>query len=249
MKLAAQTISSEVVDRLNRILHRGVYASPNEFDVRFLKRELEKLRDADVAFGWALFGSYNVLLGDLSETERCFSASFRLASVPAASGNYHASLCNLGYFNRAHHYFVEKGRPELGILSHMRDEAASTGSFQTAVAYSKEAESMGIALGPELNDRYVRAAKVLANAGVSDDDVTRHLDFAGEVLRRHKLFFINDIQVNVSDVDGEFIGVTCVLNVRKSPVDAFELNVELAELEQEMGLQKNPAFDVMFLPL
>lgn len=249
MKIVPQTRSGEVTDQLNNILGRGVYADAQAFEMRLLKRECERIRNVDAGVGWGLFGSYYTLLGDIDEAERSFKASLKLNKNPVACGNYYATLGNLGYFTRAHQYFLEVGKPELGMLSVLNAYAEGMGSFQAAVAYNKDAEAMGMVPQRGLNGASVKAAAILAKAGVTDEQVARHMDAAGEVLRRRKLFYHEDILVNVADIDGVFVGVTCVLGVNRAPKEVFELNVELARAEREMGVEKHPVFDVMFKPV
>jgi hypothetical protein len=240
--------SSEIIGQLNDISGRGSYVDETTFEMRRIKREIEQVLAMDASVGWGLLGSYVSLSGDLDEVKRCFSASLRLAQDPTTHSNYHACLGNLGYLNAAHQYFVEHGKPQTGMLSALTRYAERMGSFQAVVAYSKEAEEMNIELQFPPSEQSFKVAAVLQAAGVSDDQVVRHMDAAGMLLRKHKMFFGKDIEINFSDVQGEFVGVTCVLNVNKPPQEVFELNVELAMAEIELGVQKHPAFDVMFLP-
>jgi hypothetical protein len=248
MITAPQTRFSDVIRDINARL-QGAYADPTTWEMRSLKRECEKVRDADPSDGWGLLGSYYALVGNADECDRCFAASFRLSKTPVTCGNYHANLGNLGYFSKAHQFFVDVGSPKLGMLSMFIEQAPCLGSFRTTVSYAEEAEAMGITSLPPLSEAYVRATGVLKRAGVTDEQVAQHLDAAGEILRRHRLFYGDKIRVNVSDVEGLFVGVTCIVPVAKTPKEVFELNVELAVAEQEMGVQKHPVFDVMFKPI
>jgi len=248
MKLVPETRSSEIVEQLNEITGRGWYVDGNTFEMRKLRREIEKVRDVNAAIGWALLGSYAAISGDIAEVERCFNASMRLEEITTTHGNYHSTLGNLGYFSKAHQYFRDSGRPETGRFSQISQYAERMGSFQTVVAYDQEAREMNIET-PTIHGASVHAAAVLARAGVSDEQVVSHLDAAGEVLRRHHMFYGQEIEIKVADFDGEFTGVTCVFSVLGSPDEVFELNVALAAVEDEFCVQKHPAFDVIFLPV
>ena len=198
--------------------------------------------------GWALLGSYYSALGDAGESERCFVASLRLCKDSVTHANYHTNLGNLGYFSKAHAHFVEHGRPEAGFLSMMSSFAQTMGSFQTAVAYTKKAEAMGIEPQVSISQSCQKAAEILEREGVSDEQVARHMDAAGEVLRRRKMFYHDTARIKVANIEGVFVGVTCVFAVTGDPMEVFEMNMELARVEREMDVVKNAAFDVIFKP-
>lgn len=246
MKTVAKTRDHDVIERLNIALNEPSYADPNSFEMRWIKRECERVREVEPALGWSLLGCYYSMLGDAAEVKRCFEASWRLEKSSSAVGNYYANLSNLGYFSEAHKFFVEHGRPERGVLSYLAEK--NTGSFQTLVSYFDEAEAKGIVTVDATKNDYRAAARILSQNGVSDVEVARYMDAAGAVLRQHRMFFSDDIQVQVSDVEGVFVGVTCVFRVHRSREEVFDLNIELARAEREMDVQKNPVFDVMFLP-
>lgn len=92
------------------------------------------------------------------------------------------------------------------------------------------------------------AASILAQAGVTDVQVARHLEAVGAVLRRHKIAVDGAPRVSRTTVDGIASAVTYIFAVKCSPEEAFKLNVELAMEEEEMGIEKNQAFDALFLP-
>jgi hypothetical protein len=248
MKLAPIPKHNQVNSKINEVLARVVYADPLSFEMRLLRRECEDVLSVEPFMGWALLGSFFSALGDSHEADRCFSASLRLRNDSVTHVNYYTNLGNLGLFSKAHQYFVEHGRPEQGRFLMMRNFAQTMGSFQTAVAYTREAEAMGIELMEPLAENCRDAAEILASAGISDEDVVLHMDVVGEVLRRRKMFYHDIAKVRVSNVQGVFVGVTCVLAVAASSLEAFEMNMELAQLEREMNVSKHSAFDVIFKP-
>jgi len=249
MKLAPQTRYAEIVDDLNAYLARDVYADAGSWEMRSLKRECERVRDIDAFEGWALLGSYYALVGNLAETERCFNASIALRADAMIYGNYYASLSNLGYFTKSHQFLVENGAPEFGRLSALNNYARRLGSFKTAVSFNEKADAMGLVLHESLPDEYFHAARILKQNNFTDEQVNRHLDAAGEVLRRHALFYHDQIRIDVTDMEGVFVGVTCILDISKNPKEVLELNIELAKVEEEMDVERHPVFDVVFNPV
>ncbi len=90
----------------------------------------------------------------------------------------------------------------------------------------------------------MNAHKILAQAGITDERIARHLDVAGTVLRRHHIR--NQAHPRVTVADGLFNGVTYVFSVPVSANEAFDLNMELAAEEYAAGIEKDVAFDVVF---
>lgn len=249
MIIAAQTKFSEVIDQINEVLSKGTYADPDDFALRAILRDCKRVRDVDPARGWGLLGCYYSVLGDAAEVDRCFRASQDLAHLNVVCENYHANLVNLGYFSRAHEFFKSRAHPKSGMFSGMGRVAFSSGSIHTFLSFYETAVAMNLEM-PELPAaKAARAAAVLKKAGLSDEHATRHLDAAGAVLRRHKLFHEQDVRLEVADEPGVFMGVTCIFRLRRSAEEVFELNLELAAEEDEMMVDKSPAFDVLFLPV
>jgi hypothetical protein len=248
MRLALNTRFSDVIEELNGLLELCVYQDGDSFPMRKIKRECERVRDIEAAQGWGLLSCYYSLAGDFGEVERCFSASRRLEKIPVVLENYHSHLSNYGYFSRAHEFFVVEGKPTTGMFSRLALQGFNAGSISTLVAYDELARTLNMDIPESLRARAKEASVILRRANISDEQIVRQLDAVGTVLRNHRIFFEGDAQINSTDMDGVFSGVTYVFRVKRTPEEVFELNVELALCEEELGVQKNIAFDVMFSP-
>ena len=191
---------------------------------------------------------YYALLGDADQVDRCFRASQGLQDLTMACGNYHTNVTNLGFFFRAHEFYKARGNPEGGNFSTLSMIAFLSGSFETFVSYYDRAAAMNMELPVYPIEKARQVVAVLSAAGWTDEKVTKHLDAAGLVLRRHRMLFSEDAQIDVVDEPGVFQGVTCALPVKLDAEEVFELNMELAATEEELGVEKSPVFDVMFLP-
>ena len=246
MKLEPVTKNNELNVHLNAAIANGRYFDHTAFAARLLKRECEKVRDVEPFIGWSLLGSYHAIVGDAEESERCFFASMRLVKDAVISTNYYASLVNLGFFSKAHRFFAMSAAPESGMLQLLIPVAQTAGSFQSAVTFARAAQEKGLIGENVTSVRCQQAAALLSRFEISDEHVVQHMDVAGEILRRRKLCANDEPRIDVSDVEDVLVGVTCVLTVPETPAEVFEMNVELAALEEEMGIAKHPAFDVMF---
>ncbi|WP_115954033.1 hypothetical protein [Cupriavidus plantarum] len=91
------------------------------------------------------------------------------------------------------------------------------------------------------------AARLMAEAGLDDEDVAKHLDLAGEVLRNRRLKWSGHPCLCVHGVDGLFKAVTYVLSVRQSRDEVFEMNCELADAEVRANIKRHPYFDITFI--
>jgi hypothetical protein len=91
-----------------------------------------------------------------------------------------------------------------------------------------------------------KSASILRRVGISDEQVARHIDAAGSVLRDMRVFEAREPQIIASDVDNVMTGVTMVLYVKCDPAEVFSYNLALAQKEDELKVVKHPAFDVVF---
>jgi hypothetical protein len=249
MTIAPKTIFSDVIEKVNAVLHGGRYANPSDFEWRKIKRECENLRNTDAAAGWAALSSLYAAFGDVVEMKRCYVASRHLRLDSAVESNFLANLGNLGLFDEALKFFIEHGNPTIGNFSSMLSHGFEIGAFQTIVGFSELAKTMNIDPSPEILSKSAAAAAVLSRAGLNDQDIAHHLNAVGNVLRDRKIFHYAMPEVRTSDVDGDFSGVTVVFRVSGSSDDVFEMNVALAEQEDVMNIKKDSSFDALFLPL
>jgi hypothetical protein len=249
MKIAVQTTNyPEVVDKINVLLNSLTYADPSSSAAQEILRDCERVRRNEPAFGWSLLSLYYSVIGESQEADRCFRTSQAWENLFVASENYHASLSNTGFFSKAHSFFKERGSPETGMFSALANNALMSGSIQTFVLYF----DMAVAMQMEMPTFQIESARIAADllrrTGVTDEHLTRHLDAAGAVLRRHRLFFQEVAELEISDEPDVLIGVTYVFRIKMSPPEVFEMNLELALTEEEMGIEKSSSFDVVFLP-
>jgi len=249
MRIAAETKFSDVVTDLNKLLLRGHYADRNEFAMRAILRESNRVLAVDPAAGWSLLSCYHTLLGEMEEVERCSRAALNLERFSIANEHYHTNVANLGYFSAGHEFFLAVGSPENGMFSRLGLAAFLSGSIQTVLHFLEKATRMNIDMSGFPSSKTAKASAILTEAGLSDEDVVRHLDAAGAVLRRNKLLLFCETEMEVVDQVDLLKGVTCILRVRRSDEEVFELNMALALAEEEMGIKKSPAFEVLFLPV
>ncbi|MFC4420822.1 hypothetical protein [Cupriavidus pampae] len=91
------------------------------------------------------------------------------------------------------------------------------------------------------------AASLLAEAGLKDAEVARHVDLAREILRRRRLMLARHPFLSVHCVPGLLKAITYVFPVRLSSDQTFQMNCELADAEARANVKRHPYFDIAFV--
>jgi hypothetical protein len=88
-------------------------------------------------------------------------------------------------------------------------------------------------------------ARLLDEDDVRVATITAHVDLAVELCSKHNITY--DYQLLVSNIIGEFIGVTLQIVAATSMDMTYQLNHELGQLEEAQGIVRHiPIFDVVF---
>jgi hypothetical protein len=91
----------------------------------------------------------------------------------------------------------------------------------------------------------LEAATLLADSDITPEMITDHIALATELCGKHNLEATYHLLV--SDVVGEFVGVTINVLASTSMDMTYQLNHELAQLELERDTKQSiPIFDVVF---
>lgn len=248
MNIAPATLTNDIIAQLNNVRSNVYYAEKSSLIWIKIKRQCEKLVQANAAEGWGTLGLLYTTAGDVEEMERSFFNAIRLGGQSFFASNILASYGNLGLFSKAHALFEKVGDPEGGNFSELFQDGIEIGAFHKLSEFIGAAKKMNIEIDNFRLDLTERATSVLARAGISDSDVASNMDAAGTILRRKRIFASVPTDVLVTDVAGEFSGVTITFKLPLSPAEVFEFNIDLAAQEEVMHLKKSPAFDVVFLP-
>ncbi|EON10624.1 hypothetical protein [Pandoraea sp. SD6-2] len=242
-----QTTSEDITARINRYAEiGGSYVSSTDIAWRAVKRDIDALIKVDPEMGWSLYGSWNSKSGNLEEAERGFRAALQLGNSIAVVGNWVVHKQNSGLFRDALDISREYGEPTLGNFVSMFPKILRSGGIHTAVDYLEQAKRMNIDLGNLDTSDAELADDLLKRAGLTDEEISRHLDLAGEILRKHKQLWVGEDICRVRDIDGVYSGVTFTFPLKLSPMEVFECNCELADAEISAGIKRHPFFDVVF---
>jgi hypothetical protein len=196
--------TEQVFQEISVLLRRATgYVSPDDWDIRRVNKLAEQLVHANEVEGYNALATLWQLTGDRDKALAYIDKAIRYSSNPGfhVSGRV-AILTNLGYFSEALSNFKGWAAPEKGNMTNTWRRGYLCGAFRTMNSYLPKARKMGFDLGGLDIDTATRAANVMEKGGVTDEEVAKVLDVAGDVLRTHKLFFVGD-GLRVKVFDGE----------------------------------------------
>jgi|ERR1051325_2395270 tetratricopeptide (TPR) repeat protein len=205
MQLAPLTKSDQLVRDINAVLSNAShYMSPEEFWFRRQVAEAEKLKRADFPLGHNVLAQLWALAGDILQAESHINVALNATeNDPSLLLNKGAILSNLGYFSRALQPFKEGADPRFGNFTSRWTLGACIGAFQTLREYWQQATRMNLENISAVDGRLIgRAARVMDEVGLAEEQLSRALDIAGGILREERLFFLGEgAEVSVWDED------------------------------------------------
>lgn len=185
------TIAQDLSSRIDTWLGTATaWADPQAFWVKAMTRDAQKLQSADALAGSEARAMVAHLSGDLPEAERWVRNLQQLGGAERAA--YIGALVhsNLGYFSRAVAQVRE--RPRLLDLSPSVGKFTFISGGFDLLAHLSPAEIGEDWAMAELSSLAGNMADALRTGGVTAAHATQALDIAGEVLRRHRIFFSGD---------------------------------------------------------
>src|SRR5471032_1502784 len=185
---APTTLSDNLLDLLNTMRQSGRYQRRDSIEWCSIKRECEQLLRSSPVDGWSALAMLHAASGDVTQMERCFQNASLLDAHPIILANRMAAYEHLGLFSEARAIFLKIGIPGGRYFAFALHAGLDIGSFHSVVEFAAEAKKLGLPMNPDDLAAASEAASILARAGVTDDDVARHLDAAGIVLRRAGMF-------------------------------------------------------------
>jgi hypothetical protein len=245
MPIQAQTIANALVEEVSRL--NGTtpfFIGLDNMEWRRLVREAGKLRAADAHAGWALLGMLHAMVGDVEQMDQAYQNSLDLRIDQTTIANWTANLINLGYFSRAQDLFSQHGHPNKGMFSYLYELGVMSFAYQTAADYMALAKGMNMKLEAVETPMATTISDFLRAQEISDSQVARHFDVAGEILRKRGIVFT--YETNITRMEGLHYGITIAVDVPVTQSEAFDMNIELAMAEDEYEIKKHPSFDLVF---
>lgn len=243
MPAQALTKTNETIEKVIEMAAKTPYFLEPNLDWRRLVKEIEPLK-AQRRYEWD--GAMGVLYSyvmKFEEAEACFENSLKLNEDPVTIFNYFHCMLYGGHYRKAQQMYQKYGDPSRGLFTKLAPIAHECGAFETYVKYGVSAKNMNLDINIDILSAVVR---LMADAGIGQEEVAHHMEVAAEILKRHKLR-PRMKRVFAGDKDGgSMFSVLFVVPMTTDSV--FDLNVELAQAEDAHGIKKQIAFDVAFVP-
>jgi Tfp pilus assembly protein PilF len=246
MQIQAQTIANTLVEDANRLTENTAYfIGLDNMEWRRLVREAIKLRNIDPHAGWAVLGMLYGIVGDVDQMNQAFRSSIDLRNNPTTIVNWIGNLVSVGQFSAAQELFAKEGHPTKASFTYLYEAGLMSFSYQKADEYFELAKEMNMNLDALNKSSFARTlASFLRERDISDAHLAKHFDAAGKIMRKHGIVVTHE--TSMAQIDGIHHGITVALDVPVSQEEAFDMNIELAMAEDEFGIEKHPAFDIVF---
>lgn len=237
------TKGSELLDAISGFVVRAsrfmdLQSKPIEF-VRWNK-EAEALMRANVLEGSLVKARLGEVVGDIAEVEYWIeNAQMNGALRSQLAEPLLVAYCNLGYASKGLGTFRDWVDVAHGNIGSTVRLTPAVGAFEYMNSLLSKAAKAHITVeDADLWPMATEASTVLSKIGVTDDVCAKVIDVAGEVLRRHRLFWTGPRQALV--VDGKADSVLMRFNVDVSYEQAAALNLEAIDLLIERDLDACP---------
>lgn len=206
-------------------------------------REIAPLKEINRAEWDSAAGVLFSIVGRFDEAHRCFENSLLIEYSPMVLRNFLQSKIACGQYLEAQALYSKYGHPSQGNFERLFRTGVESGAYEVAITFSAAARKMGLEV-PTLREPPEEIVELLRSEGISDVDLARHLEAAGKICSRHRVK--TQIKRMVAGNDKPVM-MTLLFVVPKSGDEVFEMNMELAQAEEEMGIVKRMAVDVAFV--
>ena len=205
-QVVGATKGSELLGLTQRLVVEGSnFSAPNSFEVRRLRAEIDKLNHANAAEASLCRAVLATACGDWPDSQRWVLNARNLGMVWESASVGFVSASNLGYFGEAAAMYPSV----VGVMSAPAADHLAQGlicaSFRALIDAVAPLQRAKIEIG-ELHTQAVEVAMkahaVITRLGVTEADVQAVLNVAGEVLREHRLFWL-DKEPRIDMIDDE----------------------------------------------
>jgi hypothetical protein len=200
-------------------------------DVRLarIRREAKSIISADPALGWSWLGIGDMLCADYEGMRAKFENALKFSPSERTHLQYAAMLLNAGFFSEARLHAGAAADPYLwmtretvvcmlyvGRIFHARD---------LVIKFRPFLENADQAFLEEL----LVSIDLAEQKGVRESTITAALDFAGEIMRTHRLIFVNDDPFQLGTPSAQS-RISYVFRLDVSESECARMNCELAKL-------------------
>lgn len=227
---APQSISTETTDALNALIAASDRLRDwNSAEIQSLVHATERLQRIDAREAFVRRGFIAAICGELDRMDEYFRKAMLLPNEIPTKHEFHAALGNAGLYGRAHQLGGWLLDPKRGFFPSIWERAISMGQILAVSARIPDAKKTF----PELSDsdfgQVERAAAVMQERGLTDEDIASVFDRMGEVQRAHRIMFhgqlISALRVMTPPEDPPYLYFSISLDT--SVTEIHQMNREL----------------------
>lgn len=237
-----KTKADEILEDIGTYLSTAAHFLDYDDQPFYVKKWLKAANDlmkVDAALGSLVHAKINELHGNLQQIDYWHDNINKLGFRPCTlAGHRIVAYSNLGYASKGLQEFRNHVDISYGNIGQNLWLGIQTGAFQHMKHLINQANRGNIEL-PEKNVAIgQQIAELMAASGTTDDTCSAIMDVAGEVLRKHRLFWLGE-QASYIINDLENL-VLMRINVDVTYKDASDMTTEAAHILIEKNLDTAP---------
>lgn len=239
MTIQALTIADEIeAEIMSRVPMQGIYLGPNDFWLRKVDRDIDKLMKADAGRAWLLKSVTQWFKGDVPSIEHALNIADQLMPGSWQSHKYRLQIyANLCMASRAQEVFKSSVDISFGNLNEGLPIAMYIGAFQEAVRNIEQAKLAHLPIFDEALVQKIQAARqILSQTGTDDQICAKVIDCVGEVLQKNKLFWIETAPALTVCAETQTVSIWFKLDTTFER--ATDLHLELIDLLIQKDLDR-----------
>lgn len=230
---APATIANEIQARLVRLMEQSsTYLSPNNIALCRISDDLDKLGKVDAALRSVLLAWLNVVTGNREQVEYNLNNAQKLHATEVQIGLAKLTmLINFGYLSEALPLFEYFAKPDFAVVGLFLDKPPTNGACHAIAAVFERAKTMNLENRALHRPEFSAAAEIMDQWGDSDEDYSKALDIAGDIMRERNMFFKGEmVTVPVqAPRDGSLPYVKLVFNIHTDFDTAIDMTSEYSE--------------------
>lgn len=230
---APATIANEIQARLVTLMEQSAtYLSPNVSVLCRISDDLDKLGKVDAGLRSVLFAWLNVVTGNREQVEYYLNNAEKLHADEVQIGLARLTMfINLGYLSEALPLFEFLAQPDFSVVGLFVNKPPTNGACHAIAAVFERAKTMNLENRAVHRPEFAAAAEIMDQWGDSDEDYSKALDIAGEIMRERNMFFKGEmVTLPVrAPADGSQPYVKLVFNVHTDFETAIDMTSEYSE--------------------
>lgn len=253
MKAAVpDSLATALVNKANELLlglHRTDELDERDFAYRRLMADLDRLAATDRVASDDIRATLLLMVGRVDDSEACITNIEKLGHPRIALYRRLVHSCNALQAFKSRELVAELAKLTYSPFRNVLDAAIAVCAFEQASELVDQLHTAGVVMKDATSQiKVVRtAADALKQAGVSDSNVAKVVELAGQVVQAERLIWLNSTpDVNVFGPEAGSPEVSVAYRVHVKPAMAVEMTWRLLDMRAESQLDF-PGFYISFV--